>query len=125
MAVVVAAGQDMEMKQSRAQVVAVGRDMKVTDGSILIASVGNDIKLENSFNMLLNAVGNVDLVDSLTPVLVGSQVTAGKSVIGLVLSRQTNLGDGSQVLLNTPQAVALGACFGVVFAVVSWLLKRK
>jgi hypothetical protein len=57
-------------------------------------------------------------------VLAGSRVTAHGSWIGIVLSRQTILGEGSQVLVNTPKAVALGTVLGAAFGFIHWLLKR-
>jgi hypothetical protein len=122
---IVAAGQDMQMVQSNAGMVAVGRDMQVVDSNTFLVTAGGDIQSKDSIAVLLNAGGDVEMVDCVAPILVCRQVTAEDSVLGLVLSRQTNLGEGSRVLLNTPQAVALGAAFGAAFALLTWLLKRK
>jgi hypothetical protein len=124
-AVAINAGNNVEMAQSRSQVAVAGRDIKFTNSSARMAVVGNNILLENSSAGVVKAGGNVDLNNSHVRFLAGNQVTAQKSLIGLVLCRQANLEKGSQVLINTPQAVTLGASLGAAYAIIRWLLRRK
>jgi hypothetical protein len=121
---VVTAGQGIEMTQSSARVAVAGSDINIITGSANIVVVGNQMSLDTGNAGVVKAGGDIDLTYSQALVLAGNQVTVQKSKIGLVLSRQTNLGEGSRVLLNTPQVLALGVSFGAAYAVVRWLLKR-
>jgi hypothetical protein len=120
----VTAGKGIEMAHSNARVAVAGSDINLIAGGATIVVVGNQMSLDTGNAGIVKAGRDIDLTYSQALVLAGNQVTVQKSKIGLVLSRQTNLGEGSRVLLNTPQVVALGATFGVVFAFVRWLLKR-
>ena len=51
-------------------------------------------------------------------VLVAGQAEVTRGAVGVLLTRHATLGEGTRVLLNTPQAMALGAAFGFVFALV-------
>jgi hypothetical protein len=125
MAGAVIADQNLEMTNSSTQAAVAGADINFTNSSSKITVAGNNIYLTKSHTSIIKAGGDAELTGSHVSLLAGSQVTANKSKIVVVFSRQTNLGEGSQVLINTPQAVALGASFGIVMAFVNWLLKRK
>jgi hypothetical protein len=105
---IVSAGQDMQMDKSGAQIVAVGNNLHLANGSLGISAIGNDVKLENGMIIFANA---------------GNQVSLQNGMIGVAFSPQLNLKE-SQVLLTTPQAAALGAALGAVFAVLTWILRK-
>ncbi|RPJ43665.1 MAG: hypothetical protein EHM21_11180 [Chloroflexi bacterium] len=68
---------------------------------------------------------NLDMTDAGAMVAVSQQVNAHKSVLGIVLSPQVNVDEESTVVLNTKQALAFGAAFGAVFAILSWLFRKR
>jgi hypothetical protein len=121
----VIAGKNFEMTNSSTTAAVAGADINLYNSSVKIAVTGNTQKLKNSRVCIVKAGGDAEVRDSKIRVLAGSQVTAQKSVIGLVLARQVNLGEGSQVLVNTRQAVAFGTSLGIAFAVICRLLNNK
>jgi hypothetical protein len=121
----VSANQDAQLSQGGAIAVAAGRDMHIEQGGGQVIAVGHDLKLENGAGGYLRVGGEAILDNSMVVASVSQQVDARDSMLGIVLARQVNLGEGSRVLLNTPQAAAMGAMLGAVFGLVSWLLRKK
>lgn len=138
----ISAGQDMTMAQAGAATISVGRDLDLSYGGALGIAVGNrldavnsgatimpvggDLDMTNGGAMILPVGGNATIVNGGALVMpVGGTVTAEKSKFGVVLAPEVVLGEGSQVLLNTQQALAFGAAFGFVFGLVSWLLRKR
>ncbi len=110
MLVSVSATEDATIENSVGVVMAAGNDLHANNsvGSVWVA--GNDLHLQQGGGALLIA---------------GEQVHAEKSTIGVLLSGEpVNLGEGSKILLDTRQAAVLGAAFGIVFALMSYLLRR-
>jgi len=54
----------------------------------------------------------------------GKSGMVNRGTVGVIISRETVLEEGSRVLMNTPQAIAFGTAAGAVFGVVCWLLSR-
>jgi hypothetical protein len=68
---------------------------------------------------------DLDMHTAGAPVIVaGRSVNAVRSFFGIVISRKVVLEEGSQVLLNTPQALFFGAALGTAFGLISLLSKR-
>jgi hypothetical protein len=120
----VIAGRNIEMTNSNTQAAVAGAGTNLYNSRAKIAVTGNTLKLGNSSAGIIKAGRDVEVRDSHIRMLASSQVTAHGSRIGVVLSRQTILAEGSQVTINTPQAAVIGSAFGAAFAVVHWLLKR-
>lgn len=121
----VIADKNIDLSNSSTQVAVAGADINLYNSSAKIAVTGNNQKLENSHLGIMKAGRDAEVRDSHIRMLASSQVTVRKSMIGLVLARQVNLEEGSQVLVGTPQAAALGAAMGAAFGFIHWLLKRK
>jgi hypothetical protein len=86
---------------------------------------GADAAIHESAAPVVVAGGNVELTSAYNEVLVaGGTVHAERSFIGMIIADQVTLGEGSRVLLNTPQAVAFGLAAGVAMAV-SFMAKRR
>ncbi len=109
-AAIFAAGETLNVMQGGGSILAAGNNMKVAmgGGSILVA--GNEIEVEKGGGGILIA---------------GNEIEIEGGFAGIVISPNVELEDGAKVLLTTPQAAALGAAFGAVFALVSWLLRRR
>lgn len=119
-------GQDMTMSNAGAFAIDVGRDMELMSGGATAITVGHDLEMENGGAMVLVVGGNTEVTNGGSIVTVaGNQVTAQNSFFGVLISQQTTLEAGSKVLLDTKQAFTFGAVFGIVFALLSWLLRRK
>jgi hypothetical protein len=104
---------------------AVGHDLQLTNGGALALMVGNDLVANNSVAVVNNMGGAAQLLDCASVVVSSPQVTAHRSVIGMLISSNTQLGDDTRVMINTPQAIAIGAAFGAAFALFSLLLRRR
>ncbi len=121
----VSAQRDVTMNGGGAFGIAVGRDMQLSDGGAFSIAVGHDLDLTDSGAMMLRAGGDVQMKDSGIVVACSNNITASDSLIGVLLTRQTDLGEGNKVLVGTKQALAFGAAFGAVFALLGWLLRKK
>ena len=121
----IAAGRDTQMTNTTNQVLVAGRSITVNNSTNRIAVAGHDIELGGSGAWLMKAGGGIHLADSQVSLLAGNQVNVQRSVVGVVLSKQTTMDGHTQVLLNTSQAIALGAAMGAVFALVNWLLRKQ
>jgi hypothetical protein len=87
---------------------------------------GRDASLQAGYASVVVAGGDVEISQAGAEVMVvGGKVTAENTFIGMVIADQVELGEGSRVLLNTPQAIAFGAALGAAFGAVSLLLRRK
>ncbi|RPJ43796.1 MAG: hypothetical protein EHM21_11020 [Chloroflexi bacterium] len=121
--------QDLTMNGTGAVGIAAGRDMQLTDGGAFSIAVGRDLNLTDGGAFMINVKGNADVTDGGSVVTLCKEMNARDSNFGIVISKQTNLGEGSSVLLDTKQAVAfgaaVGAAFGAVFALLGWLLRRR
>ena len=124
-ALVVAAGRDMEMTRAGALLMASGRDTTFANGFSQINVVGHDLSLKHSIAGVLKMGGNAEIIHSGVLSSASQHASAQHSAIGVILAGKVELGEGNRVVLNTPQAAALGAALGAVFALVSWLLRRK
>lgn len=122
---VAAAGRDMKMTCSGSLLMASGRDTTFANGFSQVNVVGHDLIFKNSTAGVMKVGGNVEITHSAVLGSAGKQASVRNSAIGVILASKVELGEGNRVVLNTPQAAALGAAFGAVFVLLSWLLRRK
>ena len=108
--IVVRSDQDIHASVVAASALVSGRDLRVTNGGAQTMVVGRDVELTN---------GGAGMM------VVGGSVSVKKGGVGIALCRNLTLEEGSRVLLNTPQALAFGAAFGVFFAIVRGLSKGR
>lgn len=104
------AGKDAQVSNSGAQIIVSGGNMELTNGGAQVMVVGGDLHLNKGGAQVMVA---------------GADATVNNGFVGMIISQKTVLGEGSRVLLDTPQAIAFGAALGVVSGLVSWLLKRQ
>jgi hypothetical protein len=83
--------------------------MTIQGGGGTMLAAGRDLRVQGGGGALLFA-GNA---------------TLEKSYVNVLISGNVTVGEGGRVLLSTPQALALGAALGAVFALVSSLLRRR
>jgi hypothetical protein len=104
------ADQNLEVKNGGAWVMVAGGSAHIENGGSEYMVIGGETEIKNGGALLMIA---------------GKNITINQGGAGILLSRQVTLTEGSRVLLNTPQALAFGAALGLVFALVSWLLKKR
>ena len=131
-----------QLEETAANTIAVQGDLSMNNSAAVMVQAGQDAVLSNSAALAVVAGGSISISDGMAPIAVagdglqmtdaaalsviaGGEVNASQSFIGIVLSDQVNLSENSQVLLNTAQAAIFGAAFGAVFALFSWLLRRR
>jgi len=121
----VAAGNDMNLSFGGSLGMAVGRDQQVINGGTLVAAVGRDLSLTNGGALLVNSGATTQITNGGSLVTISPVVTSRDSFMGVVLARHVELDAGTRVLLNTQQALALGAACGAVFGLLNWLFRRR
>ncbi len=121
----VSAKENAEIEGSAASIIAAGRDMTLTDSLGQVIASGRDLHMENSAALLVKPGKDARIEYSGSLVFLGQQTSVKNSRIGVALAREIHLAEGSRVLLSTPQALAFGAAFGAVCAVLGWLLRRR
>lgn len=131
-----------QLEETSASTIAVQGDLTMNNSAAAMVQAGENVTLSNSGALAVVAGGSISVTDGLSPVAVagqdlqmtdsaalgviaGGSVNASQSFIGIVLSDEVNLSENSQVLLGTAQAALFGAAFGAVFALLSWLLRRR
>jgi hypothetical protein len=124
-ALMISAGQDAKISYGGALAIAAGRDLQQETGGGLAYAAGRDLQLSDSIAVVSVVGANLDMKDSAAIVAVSTNTKLDQSLVGVLISSNTELGEGNRILLTTPQAAALGAAFGLVFAVLSWLFRRK
>jgi len=121
----VRAGNNLELTNGAAGAIVSGKDLHVRNGGAVTLVSGGNLELENGGAQIMIVGGHMDVTNGGTTLaILGGDLTVNKGFVGVVLAKETHLNDGSQLLLDTPRALVFGAAFGVVFALVRWLLKR-
>ncbi len=106
----VSAQQDAGIENSMVFGAVAGRDMTVEESMVTVAAVGHDLTLQEGGAVVVQVGGAV-------------QVEGG--AIGLLVARSEVTLNNSKILMTTQQALALGAAFGVVFALLRTLFGRR
>jgi hypothetical protein len=109
-ALVVRAGENMEMSYGGATALVAGGDMHVEQGGGQVLVVGGDLDIHT---------GGAQFA------IAGGEVNATHSTLGLVFARQVTVSEDSKVLFNTPQAVVFGLAFGAAYALMNRLFFRR
>ncbi len=121
--------QDISLTDSGAFGIAAGRDMQLTDSGAFSIAAGRDLELKDSGSAILTVGGSAEITGGGALLMLGNDVTANNSTFGILISRKTDLGEGNNVLMDTKQALAFGAVFGIafgaIFALLSRLLRRR
>ena len=117
--------QDMTLQDSGAFGIATGRDMQLTDSGAFSIAAGHDMDMKDSGSVIIQVGGSAEMTNCGGVIMLGNDITTNNSVFGILISRQTNLGEGNKVLLGTKQAIALGAAFGVAFTLLGRLLRKR
>jgi hypothetical protein len=124
-ALIIAAGNDASVVESGALAIPVGGDLTLVNGGAMLIPVGGSADIVNGGAQIISVGGNLNLSNGGSVLMIGQQVTAKNSFFGVLISSETKLEEGSRVLLDTKQAAIFGAVFGAVFALLSWIFRRK
>ncbi len=120
------AEENMTLDRGGAGLARAGEDMTVTNAGAGALVAGGDMVIQNGGGQVLVAGGDVELTNGGAQYLiVGDNLTASKSFFGIAIADEMTLNEGSKVLLDTPRAIAFGAAFGAVFALLSILFGKR
>jgi hypothetical protein len=125
-AVNAAAQGDLNLNNSFAVIARAEGDAHVQDSGAMTLVSGGDMQVMNGGAQIMVAGGNSQISNGGAQIMiVGGEMTAQQSFVGLAITDQLNLSEDSKVLLDKPQALLFGAAFGAIFAVFTWLLRRR
>lgn len=124
-AVVISAGKDASVVDGGAMAIPVGRDLNLVNGGAFVIPVGGNAEIVNGGGWIMPVGGNLDLANGGAGMLMTNQAAVKNSYVGVLLSSETSLEEGTRVLLDTKQAIAFGAAFGAVFALLSLIFRRR
>jgi hypothetical protein len=118
-------GTEVTMQKGVVGVLAGSNNASHVAGPVGAALAGNRLEVAAAGGAAFLAGNQITLTNGGGALLLAPRARLSRSVVGVLLSSHTELDDQSRVLLGTPQAAALGAALGVVFALVSALVRRK
>jgi hypothetical protein len=121
----VAAANNIRVEYGGAGALVSGGNLELTSGGGFVFITGGDLSIKQGGGQVLISGGSVNVEQGGAALMLTPNATLSKSYIMMLVSAKTNLADGSRVLLGTPQALALGAALGIVFAVLSRLIGRR
>jgi len=118
--------RDLHLTQSAAGPAVVGGNLSILQGGCgpVIANGGVTIRQGGCGSLIANGDVSIEQGGTQSVIAAGGATLGDRAFVGVVLSPKVTVEEGGKVLLNTPQAIALGAVAGVVFALVSRLVRR-
>jgi hypothetical protein len=122
---IVAAGVDAHVESGGASAMIAGRDMQLESGGGFVLISGGGMSIKQGGGQVLVSGGPVNIEQGGAAIMLTPSATLKRSGVMLLISGKTDLGEGSRVLLSAPQALALGAAFGIAFALVNRLLRGR
>ncbi|HEX7464165.1 MAG TPA: hypothetical protein VF382_04625 [Actinomycetota bacterium] len=118
--------RDVSIARSAAGPTLAGRNVSITQGGCGPVIAGGDVTIDRGGCGPMIARGGISIErGGCQSVIAGGGATLGRSsFVGVVLSPRVTVEEGGRVLMSVPQAAALGAVGGLVFALVRTLLRR-
>lgn len=117
--------QEVSINGGGSIVIGAGQDIKIMGGGGTLIAAGNNISIMSGGGSVLVAGNSISVQNGGGAALITNRATLSRSFVALLLCRKAEMREGSRVLLGTPQAAALGAALGLVFALVSRRARRK
>ncbi len=109
----------MSVKQGVTGAVLAGGDATVAQGYATALAAAGDATVKQAGAQWLFAAGDVDVEFGGALAVAAPRVTMRRGFVGLLVARHAQFEDGTKVLLKPTGAAALGAAFGMAFAVVA------
>lgn len=118
--------RDVHLTQAAAGPVVAGGGLSILQGGCgpVVANGGVTIRQGGCGPVLANGSVSIEQGGTQSIIAAGGATLGEHAYVGFVLSPKVTVNEGATVLLNTRQALALGAVAGAVFALVSWLGRR-
>ena len=120
---VIAAGADARVQSGGASAMVAGRDFQVESGGGVVLVAGGGMNIKQGGGQVLVSGGPVNIEQGGAGIIFTPNATLKRSYVMVLLSAKTDLAEGSRVLMGAPQALALGAGIGLVFALLNRLIR--
>lgn len=122
---VVQAEGSVTMAESASAAVVAGQNIWVSESLSAAVVAGASIEAKGSASGIMIAGAGVDIRDSAAGLINCQRATVENSTIGVLFCGQAVLDKDVKVVFSTAQAIALGAAFGLVAGLLSFLSRRK
>ena len=118
--------RDVHLHQAAAGPVAAGGNLSILQGGCgpVIANGSVTIRQGGCGPLIANGDVSIEQGGTQSVIAAGGATLGDHAYVGLVLSPKVTVEDGGRVLMSTPQALAFGAAAGLVFALLSRLVRR-
>lgn len=118
--------RDVHLHQAAAGPIAAGGSISILQGGCgpVIANGPVTIRQGGCGPLIANGDVSIEQGGTQSVIAAGGATLGDHAYVGLVLSPKVTVQDGGKVLMSTPQALAFGAAAGVVFALLSRLVRR-
>lgn len=118
--------RDVHLHQAAAGPVAASGGVSILQGGCGPVIANGDVTIRQGGCGPLIANGNVSIEQGGTQSVIaaGGATLRDHAYVGLVVAPKVSVEEGGRVLMSTPQALALGAAAGLVFALLSRLVRR-
>lgn len=119
--------RDVHLTQSIAGPVAAGGNLSILQGGCgpVVANGSVTIRQGGCGPMIANGDVSIEQGGCQSIVAAGGATIGNRAFVGAVLSPKVTIEEGAKVLLSTPQALALGAAAGAVFALLSRVARPR
>jgi hypothetical protein len=118
--------RDIHLTDAGAGIAAMDGNLSILNGGCGPVLAGGDVTIRNGGcgPMVIGGDASIEYGGTQAMMAAGGATIGPRALVGVVVSPKVTIEDGGKVLLNTGQAVAFGAAAGVVFAIVSRLIRR-
>jgi hypothetical protein len=124
-AAAIIADGSIEVHSGGGMALVAGHDLNVNEGGGQFMIAGNSMQVSQGGGGIVIAGNSVNMTQGGGGLILSPQVRVEEGRVGILISRTPTIQGEVGVVINTPQAVAIGAAFGGFFALLSWLLRRK
>ncbi len=119
-----ARANDVTIASGGAGVILAAHSAAISRGGAVGIVSGGSMTVTQGGGQALVAGGSMTVIQGGGGVMVAGQASVEKSLVGVLICGRATLHDGVRVLLNTPQAIAMGVALGLALALASRWLRR-
>ncbi|MGB9750921.1 MAG: hypothetical protein C0183_13855 [Roseiflexus castenholzii] len=116
---------DALLTSSVAGVVTTSGNTALSQGFAGALFAGHDAALTSSGSMIITAGHDLEVQGGGGGMLLADTVYVADTTIPLVIARNVNASGNTRILLNTPQAIALGLACGAALALIGAIIRRR
>jgi hypothetical protein len=119
-----AQANDVTIAGGGAGVILASKGAAISRGGAVAFVSGGSMTVTQGGGQALVAGGSMTVTQGGGGIMVAGQASVEQSLIGVLICGRATLHNGVRVLLNTPQAIAMGVALGLAFALAGGWLRR-